>query len=385
MKKILVRAAAVAVLLGAVASAKAPYVEAIYPLQQVLAESFVIVEGKVESHDPQKKIATIKIGTSVKGKCTYELIRLSYGGGQFWHPEGIPKHFVKGAPVLMFYNEGRQAEVYLNRFFFQLYGDAGAPPEKAWWSMTHIEIRMNRTFNGTVEELTDTVKNVLAGKAKPPAPDPKIPPIDLKDVKALPAFGEPLDESKLTAPFARKGAVPAPAPVVAIKAPPAPAPAPAPKAAAAPRAPENPAAVAKGLAFSYYEGAWTALPEFEKLAPSKAGTFERPALQAQNRPESFGLRFTGFLDVPREGVYTFSTASNDGSKLFIGTTPVVNNDHHHGVIEQSGEIALKAGKHAITVTYFQAGGQQALEVFWTGPELPKQPIPATAFFRPANP
>jgi len=356
------KALAVAALLALARLDGHAYVEALYPLQQVLAESTVIAEGTVESHDPQKKIATVKIGKTLKGKCTYDLIRITYGGGQFWHPEAVPKHFVKGAPTLIFYNDAKQAEMYMGRFFIQLYGDAGATPEKAWWSMTHIEIRMNRTFNGTVPQLSETVQNVLGGKAKPPAPDPKIPPIDKPHVAALPAHGEAVDEAKLPASFAQR--------IVKI---------------GKPRDAENPGAAGKGLAFQYYEGSWTALPEFEKLKPVKSGTFERPALQAANRPEGFALRFTGFLEVAREGVYTFTTSSNDGSALFIGSVRVVNNDHHHGVVEASGEIALKPGKHSITVTYFQAGGSQALEVFWEGPELQKQPIPAAVLFRPVTP
>jgi len=177
------------------------YVEAIMPLHQVITESSVIVEGKVESHDATKKIAAIKVGKTVKGKCAFEMIRFTYAGGQFWHPEGIPKHLVPGAPVLIFYNDALQSQVYLNRFFFQLYGDAGAPPDKCWWSMTHIEIRMNRTFNGTVPQLTDTVKKVQSGKEKPPAPVAKIPPIELAHVKALPAHGEAQDDAKLPLPF----------------------------------------------------------------------------------------------------------------------------------------------------------------------------------------
>jgi len=361
-KNLIARATAVAALVAVTGFSGHAYVEALYPLQQVLAESFVIAEGVVESHDPAKKIATVKVGKTIKGKCTYDIIRITYGGGQFWHPEAVPKHFVKGAPTLIFYNEGRQAEMYMNRFFIQLYGDAGAPPDKAWWSMTHIEIRMNRTFNGTVEELTDTVQKVLAGKMKPPPPDAKIGPIDKPHVAALPAYGEPVDEAKLPAPFVKRASK-----------------------VAKPRDAENPAGVGKGLAFQYYEGTWTALPEFDKLTPAKSGTFERPALQAANRPENFALRFTGFIDIAKEGLYTFYTNSNDGSALFIGTTRVVNNDHHHGVVEQSGEIALKPGKHAITVTYFQAGGSQTLEVSWEGPELQKQPLPAAVLFRPATP
>ena len=55
---------------------------------------------------------------------------------------------------------------------------------------------------------------------------------------------------------------------------------------------------------------------------------------------------------------------------------VVKNDHHHGVVEASGEVALKAGKHAITVVHFQEGGNAVLEVHWEGPELPRQKIPS---------
>ena len=201
MKTVILRSTAVAALLAWAAMPSPAYVEAVMPLAQVLNESTVIVEGTVESHDPQKKIATIKTGKSLKGKCTYDVIRITYGGGQFWHPEAIPKHLVKGAPAVMFYNDARQSQCYLNRFFFQLYGDPNAPPDKAWWSMTHIEIRMNRTYNGTAPELSQLVTSVLSGKAKPPAPVAKIPPMELIHVKALPAHGEPLDETKLPLPF----------------------------------------------------------------------------------------------------------------------------------------------------------------------------------------
>jgi len=199
--KTLIRSLAAAALLAWAAMPLPAYVEAVMPLAQVLNESTVIVEGTVDMHDAQKKIATIKTGKSIKGKCTYETIRITYGGGQFWHPEAIPKHLVKGAPVVMFYNDARQSQCYLNRFFFQLYGDPNAPPDKAWWSMTHIEIRMNRTYNGPAPALSELVSNVLSGKAKPPAPAAKIPPMELAHVKALPSHGEPVDETKLPLPF----------------------------------------------------------------------------------------------------------------------------------------------------------------------------------------
>ncbi|MFN3485820.1 MAG: beta-glucosidase, partial [Planctomycetota bacterium] len=68
------------------------------------------------------------------------------------------------------------------------------------------------------------------------------------------------------------------------------------------------------------------------------------------------------------------------SRLLIGKDEVADNDHLHGVAEASGEIALKAGKHPITVLYFQHGGNQVLDVFWEGPELPRQKILPSALF-----
>lgn len=196
------RAAALAALLALPATA---YIEVLYPLQQVLNESEVIAEGVLEKVDATNRIASCRITRTLKGKCGYEVIRMNMSGGQEWHPDVIMKHFVPGQPMLIFYNAERRAEGYLNRFFFQLYGDAGAPSEKAWWTFTHIEIRMNRTFNGTVPELSDLVQKILSGRAKPPAPNAKLPPISRESVRALPAPGEAVDETALPAPFLKPG------------------------------------------------------------------------------------------------------------------------------------------------------------------------------------
>ena len=334
----------------------AGYVEAMYPLQQVLNESEVIAEGVIDKVDVQNHTAFMKVSRSLKGQCAYAVIRMNFSGGQAFHPDAIKKHLVVGAPALIFYNAGRQAEVYLNRFFFQLYGDVGAAPEKAWWTFTHIEIRMNRTFVGPVPELADLVGRVLAGKDKAPAPNAKIPPMDAATLKALPAPLEAVaDEAALPAPFARG----------ALK----------------PKAPETPPSTSPGLAYDYFEGQWTSMPDFKALKPVKSGSTAEFSNVHRARETHFGFRFSGYIDVPREGVYTFRTLSNDGSKLLIGGQEVVNNDHHHGAVEQSGEIALKPGKHAIALTYFQEGGATVLEVYWEGPELPRQKVPPAVLFR----
>jgi hypothetical protein len=84
------------------------------------------------------------------------------------------------------------------------------------------------------------------------------------------------------------------------------------------------------------------------------------------------------VNVPADGQYTFYTSSDDGSKLYIGTTQVVDNDGLHASQERSGTIGLRAGRHSITVTFFEATGGETLTVSYSSPALAKTTIPASA-------
>jgi hypothetical protein len=144
------------------------------------------------------------------------------------------------------------------------------------------------------------------------------------------------------------------------------------------RNPENPANTVAGLDYKYYEGSWSQLPNFDALTPVKVGSVSNFDLSVRNVDNSFGFKYTGFVNVPADGNYTFYTSSDDGSKLYIGTTQVVDNDGLHGTQERSGTIGLKAGKHAITVTFFEATVGEVLTVSYSSASLAKQIIPASA-------
>lgn len=147
------------------------------------------------------------------------------------------------------------------------------------------------------------------------------------------------------------------------------------------RNPENPSNILSGVDYSYYEGTWDALPNFNSITAVKTGNVTNFSLSPRNTNDLFAFRFVGYVTIPADGIYTFYTKSDDGSKLFIGTTEVVNNDNLHGSLEKSGTIGLKAGKHAITVTYFEKTGGEILEVSYSGPNLAKALIPASALSR----
>jgi serine/threonine protein kinase/outer membrane protein assembly factor BamB len=140
-----------------------------------------------------------------------------------------------------------------------------------------------------------------------------------------------------------------------------------------------------GMAFAYFEGHWTTLPDFSTAVPVLTGTSSDFDLHARLRHVDYAFRFRGLLQVPKDGDYTFTLLSDDGSKLFIGDREVVSNDGAHSVLEESGRIGLKAGLHPLTVAYFQAAGGEELEVSWKGPGFARKPIPAEILFhRPAG-
>jgi signal transduction histidine kinase len=75
---------------------------------------------------------------------------------------------------------------------------------------------------------------------------------------------------------------------------------------------------APGLQVNAYEGNWTSIPDFELLKPVKSGIVTNFDLAFRTRDPLVALQFNGFIDVPSDGRYIFSTSSDDGSMLFIG-------------------------------------------------------------------
>ena len=143
---------------------------------------------------------------------------------------------------------------------------------------------------------------------------------------------------------------------------------------------ENPKDIVNGLKCEYYQGTWDALPDFETLTPICTEIVQDISLDTRNKNDYFGFKFTGYIDIPTDGLYTFYISSDDGSKLFIGSTLVVNNDGRHTVTETSESIALKRGKHTITISYFDYDTNNALTVSYKGPTILKTVIPATVLY-----
>ncbi|MBM3435414.1 MAG: hypothetical protein FJY07_04245 [Bacteroidetes bacterium] len=135
-----------------------------------------------------------------------------------------------------------------------------------------------------------------------------------------------------------------------------------------------------GIFYSYYEGDWNSLPDFAKMTPVKTGIADNFDLSLKVKVDYYGFAFNGFIQIPEDGIYEFSTDSDDGSRLYIDDLSVVNNDYLHGMLEVTGAIALAKGMHKIRVTFFEKGGQDDLKVYWKIPGQTTELIPGSALF-----
>jgi hypothetical protein len=141
-----------------------------------------------------------------------------------------------------------------------------------------------------------------------------------------------------------------------------------------------------GVKYSYYEGKnWQFLPVFATLKPKETGTKYQFRIDDISEIEGqFAIRFSAYLKIEQAGEYRFYTTSDDGSKLYIDNEEVVNNDGDHGAIERMGTVTLQPEFHKIDVEYFNQAGGGWLDVYYKGPGIPKQIIPADKLYLNKN-
>lgn len=127
------------------------------------------------------------------------------------------------------------------------------------------------------------------------------------------------------------------------------------------------------IQYRAYKGAWNRLPDFSKLQPDKSGTqsgglMDMPALGYR---EEFGVVFEADLKLSLAGDYVFGLSSDDGSRLWIDNTVIVDLDGTHGMdAPTKKKVALTSGNHKIKVEFFERNGGEGLYVEVTPPTGP---------------
>ncbi len=134
----------------------------------------------------------------------------------------------------------------------------------------------------------------------------------------------------------------------------------------------------EGLKASYYDIGhslsnldqvdFDATPDAEGVVGSLDYMQGREAFWDGAPGDYFAAKYEGQLMVGEGGTYTFSMASDDGSMLFIDGEPVLDNDGLHGTRTRTVTLDLEPGAHEIEVRYFENGGNQTLQLSWSGPD-----------------
>lgn len=114
-----------------------------------------------------------------------------------------------------------------------------------------------------------------------------------------------------------------------------------------------------GLNYACYQADGEILPDFAELTPLKTGNVSNFDLGVLSRNEHVGLQFTGYLQIPRDGLYTFYLTSDDGSQLFIGEPRTLSGLR----LETIGQVELpKPHQLIIGQTLSESGRYQWVEV-----------------------
>lgn len=91
---------------------------------------------------------------------------------------------------------------------------------------------------------------------------------------------------------------------------------------------------------------------------------------------TFSVRWTGWIQAPATGTYTFTTLSDDGVRLWVNNILVIDNWTEHAATEDSGSISLEADqKYDITLEYYEHTGDAVIKLFWQPPGQSREIIP----------
>jgi hypothetical protein len=128
----------------------------------------------------------------------------------------------------------------------------------------------------------------------------------------------------------------------------------------------------RGLNYKYYHAQVMDVDDLDRLKPLETGVIPTFTLDKRIREDYFGYIYAGYLDIPRDGIYTFSVKVNDRCMLYLDGKPFLG-----GGLKT---VALRKGKYQVLEKYFQLGARKFNIVMWEGPGIEKQEIPEEALF-----
>ena len=124
-------------------------------------------------------------------------------------------------------------------------------------------------------------------------------------------------------------------------------------------APVTALATQAGLSFKYYRD--NNVANFATATPFLAGPIANPNFSVGVCPWVptdilFGVEFVGYVNIPNNGLWTFTTGADDGSQLYVDGQLIVPMNWWQNPGTTTGKIGLVAGLHTIKCQYSNNGG-----------------------------
>ncbi|MDD5674896.1 MAG: PA14 domain-containing protein [Chitinivibrionales bacterium] len=112
-----------------------------------------------------------------------------------------------------------------------------------------------------------------------------------------------------------------------------------------------------GLQYKYYECTgveWDSAKDLSTMTPVKTGTTDSFNVGMRLRTYKFAVHFSGAIEIPADGDYTFNVYSDAGADLYLGDYLAIHNTGHNAITfaKPSPPLALKKGYYAITADYY---------------------------------
>ena len=151
------------------------FIEREYTIREVLNACTNIVFGKVKSVDRGRLRGIITVEEDVKGKSGLKEIKMNFATGHYRRgtsPQKLVKLLKPGMPIIVFYREhyGIDSMCFVDDTWFQMRAYRGGYGGGSWWTFTHIDPMMSRTFDGKTKAFQKIVSDMLAGKMWVAAP-----------------------------------------------------------------------------------------------------------------------------------------------------------------------------------------------------------------------
>ncbi len=99
----------------------------------------------------------------------------------------------------------------------------------------------------------------------------------------------------------------------------------------------------------------------------------------------FSVRWEGFIEAASDGIHALHVRSDDGARLWIDDRLVLDAWRDQGANERSVQIQLQAGrKYPIKLEYYERGGEAMVQLQWSNPMMPREPVPSSQLYATAT-